>query len=168
MTDETSVGIDEQFFRRVDSTSNLPSQRSLLTSALQVSGCCAAQITDTSDQMRALQSPAWQNSESSKDDEPHEMKGCGVNIPRSGSMKIAGSMAHSPGTTRRHMLMTELSESVRRHMLWERRKTGNQERMINSKAQFYRRNTDMETYPSVDAVKDDFCGCSRTYHTSGW
>jgi hypothetical protein len=36
------------------------------------------------------------------------------------SVRSCALMAHSPRTTRRNMLATELTESLRRHLLWER------------------------------------------------
>jgi hypothetical protein len=48
----------------------------------------------------------------------------GPDVPRSKPIGMKPpaphSLAHSPRTTRRNMLATELTESLRRHLLWER------------------------------------------------
>lgn len=75
----------------------------------------------------------------------------GPDVPRSkpiGMKPAPGqSMAHSPRTTRRNMLATELTESLRRHLLWER-----QQKSATANAFLKRRHTahdmkNLQEYP---------------------
>ncbi|KAL2822003.1 hypothetical protein BJX63DRAFT_178196 [Aspergillus granulosus] len=118
---------EKEMFQRVDSRPNLVSRRSLLTmmmhQPLKMRG-------DTSRSTPALQrsrltSPNGPSIPASPPDDDDEesltMKGPGVPRSKPIIMKPAPqSAAHSPRTTRRNMLATELTESLRRHLLWER------------------------------------------------
>ncbi|KAL1886970.1 hypothetical protein Cpir12675_006800 [Ceratocystis pirilliformis] len=87
--------------------------------------------------------------------------------------------ALSPRTTRRNMLSTELTESLRRHMLWER-----QQKSKTVNAVLQRRHTSHEvanlkqypTAPYMDKTEGDKTNWNRYftkeaqdgYHTKGW
>ena len=89
--------------------------------------------------------------------------------------------AHSPRTTRRNMLATELTESLRRHLLWER-----QQKSTTANAVFKRRHTaaeglsKLQDYPGttkneaqVETSKNNswnhyFDYGPWEYHTKGW
>ncbi|KAI5298376.1 hypothetical protein KEM55_003463 [Ascosphaera atra] len=96
-------------------------------------------------------------------------------------------MAHSPRTTRRNMLASELTESLRRHLLWERQQKGGAMGVANNPiANLTRRHTThnvagLTEFPGVgdnnnntetadddddDPYDDDFYGSE--YHTKGW
>lgn len=129
--------IDEKFFQRVDSTANLTSRRSLITLALAQND--RSQSTSA---LRARSGPNGLNlrtspktgSPNDSDEAPLMMKGMRSSnlkpireVPRSGAQPIQAAptyinvpAAHSPRTNRRTMLATELTDSLRRDMIWER------------------------------------------------
>lgn len=139
---------DPVTFKRVPSKPNLTSQRSLISlmfagqdqRAKNLSGHASQSTSALPQHVRALGGRAFPNappmvsSPNDSDDNGLEMKR-GLRrtplkpiteIPRSSAQPIM-SHAHSnhqaalsPRTTRRNMLATELTESLRRHLLWER------------------------------------------------
>lgn len=148
-------------FQRVESRPNLTSRRSMLTAMMH-----------EPDRQRALQNaasrstPAMRRSRTSspngpslasspKDDEPGlEMRGAAV--PRSKPIIMTTSNVHppalSPRTTRRNMLTTELTESLRKHLLWER-----QQKNATNNAALKRRHTsqdvkNLKQYPEPVAL----------------
>ncbi|KAH8903170.1 DUF1752-domain-containing protein [Coniochaeta sp. PMI_546] len=129
-------------FKRIDSTTNLTSRRSLITLMLaQTEGQVqrnprgiASQSTSALPRTRT--SPNGPIVSPNDSDEaplmmkrgprPPPMKSINE-VPRSAALPImttTNGIAHqtmlSPRTTRRNMLATELTESLRRHLLWER------------------------------------------------
>jgi hypothetical protein len=128
-------------FKRIDSTTNLTSRRSLITLMLardqQVQrNPRGIASQSTSALPRARTSPNGPIISPSDSDEaplmmkrgarPPPMKSINE-VPRSGAMPImtttngiSHQMMLSPKTTRRNMLATELTESLRRHLLHER------------------------------------------------
>ncbi|KAL2264655.1 hypothetical protein VTJ83DRAFT_7165 [Remersonia thermophila] len=139
----SSVGESKIQFKRVDSTANLPSRRSLITLMLsrndrsQRLGGVASQSTSALPRARTnLNGPQPIASPNDSDDGPLMMKRSNLRappmrpineIPRSSAQPInvtaatgihAGAL--SPRTTRRHMLATELTDSLRRNLLLER------------------------------------------------
>lgn len=119
---------EKELFQRVDSRANLTSRRSLLTTLMH-----------EGDRAQALQSaasrstPAMRRSRTSSPNgpslatSPQEDSGLMMRssqIPRSKPIIMTTSNTHppalSPRTTRRNMLQTELTESLRKHLLWER------------------------------------------------
>lgn len=119
---------DRELFQRVDSRPNLTSHRSLLTTLMH-----------EGDRAQALQNaasrstPAMRRSRTSSPNgpslatSPQEDSGLmmrSTQIPRSKPIIMTTSNTHppalSPRTTRRNMLQTELTESLRKHLLWER------------------------------------------------
>ncbi|KAI9794624.1 MAG: hypothetical protein M1816_004511 [Peltula sp. TS41687] len=123
--------VDEKpMFQRVDSKLNLTSRRSLLTNLLHGPQRAAAFAQQAASQSTsALNRPRTTGPNGpSVDLSPEqrstlEMRGSGV--PRSKPIGLpTSSRSHppvlSPRTTRRNMLGTELTESLRKHLLWER------------------------------------------------
>ncbi|MCJ1406261.1 hypothetical protein MMC19_000326 [Ptychographa xylographoides] len=122
---------DKQLFQRVDSRPHLPSRRSLLTTLIHQPDRAAAlaeQALKSSKSTPALRrsrksSPTGPSTAGSSDDESTfvtpEPK-----VPGARPIIITTSNTHppalSPRTTRRNMLATELTESLRKHLLWER------------------------------------------------
>ncbi|KAL1624319.1 hypothetical protein SLS56_007858 [Neofusicoccum ribis] len=120
-------------FQRVDSKPNLTSRRSLLTTLMH-----------EGDRAQALQNaasrstPALRRSRTSSPNGPSVAASPNTHtlryqpqpepesqIPRSKPIIMTTSNTHappalSPRTTRRNMLTTELTESLRKHLLWER------------------------------------------------
>jgi hypothetical protein len=117
--------IDDKTFQRVDSRPNLASRRSLITTMLHQQDRAAALANAASKSM----GPPLAASPDSDDGTPLKQ---GIkldqNIPRSASQPVftittnvtSHQAASSPKTTRRNMLQTELTASLRRHLLWER------------------------------------------------
>ncbi|KDN60780.1 hypothetical protein CSUB01_05972 [Colletotrichum sublineola] len=174
--DSNKSSIDEKtFFQRVDSKINLTSRRSLITLMIKQN--------DRKSSSRALGDIASQStstlavSPNDSDDAPLMMKR-GVRssplkpitkIPRSAAQPIYTTASHShlqaalsPRTTRRNMFATELTESLRRNLLWER-----QQKSSTANAVLKRRHTSHDVanpqqYFSKDM--DNFGG----YHSKGW
>ncbi|SPQ23228.1 d58e994d-3e3d-436e-83f2-cd6eb0e099dd [Thermothielavioides terrestris] len=130
-------------FKRVDSTAHLPSRRSMITLMLAANnnraqrlGNVASQSTSAIPRARpSLNGPSVAVSPNDSDESPLMMRGTSrappmrpINeVPRSAAQPInvtATGMhyqaALSPRTTRRNMLATELTESLRRNLLRER------------------------------------------------
>jgi hypothetical protein len=128
---------EKELFQRVDSRPNLTSRRSLLTSLMH-----------EPDRAKALQnaasrsSPALRRSRTSTPNGPSVATspepGAQFAVPNQDATRPkpiimttsnthAPQLALSPRTTRRNMLSTELTESLRKNLLWERqhRSTGN-------------------------------------------
>ncbi|KAL3464024.1 hypothetical protein BJX64DRAFT_276007 [Aspergillus heterothallicus] len=117
---------EKEMFQRVDSRPNLVSRRSLLTmmmhQPLRMQGN-ASRSTPALQRSRLTSPNGPSIPASPPDDDEESLTMKGPDVPRSKPiiMKPAPqSVAHSPRTTRRNMLATELTESLRRHLLWER------------------------------------------------
>lgn len=135
---------EKNMFQRVDSTLHLPSRRSLITLMIQRSehevknGLTTSQSTlglpRARGQHQHQHQPPSLAASPNDSDEPalmmrHRPRGPQstlrpINeIPRSSAQPImnpSAGVARSPRTNRRMMLSTELTESLRRHLLWER------------------------------------------------
>lgn len=131
---------DKSFFQRVDSRPNLTSRRSLITTMLHQSDRAQALATAASKSTPAMQrsrtsspnGPSLAASPDSEHNVPLMMKQ-GLKpiaeIPRSAAQPIIQTttnmtphqLALSPRTTRRNMLASELTVSLRQHLLWERK-----------------------------------------------
>lgn len=199
---------DAVTFKRVPSKPNLTSQRSLISlmfagqdDRARNLGNHASQSTSAIPQRaRTMQNMSNMSrmvaSPNDSDDNGLEMRRTvrptplkPINeIPRSGAQPIMTNAqphrqqaALSPRTTRRNMLATELTESLRRHLLWER-----QQKTSTANAVLKRRHTshdvaNLKQYPERPCMKksseepnasswnqyfnrDAFGG----YHTQGW
>jgi len=197
--DSGNPSIDEKtFFQRVDSRPNLTSRRSLITTLLHQSDRANALATQASKSTPALQrsrttspnGPSLAASPDSDDASPLMMKK-GLKpipeIPRSGAQPIIMTttnttphqLALSPRTTRRNMLATELTVSLRQHLLWER-----QQKSQTANAVLKRRHTahdvaNLKQYPDkVHMNKEEmeptaswnqyFSQGLGEYHSKGW
>jgi hypothetical protein len=131
ITESGTASIDErpEMFQRVDSRPNLVSRRSLLTmmmhqpTKMNMNGnAFRSSPALQRSRLTSPNGPSIPTSPPENDEESLTMRG--PDVPRSKpiGMKAPGpqSVAHSPRTTRRNMLATELTESLRRHLLWER------------------------------------------------
>lgn len=178
---------DKELFQRVDSRPNLASRRSLLTSALH-----------EPDRARALadaatrSTPALRRSRTSTPNGPSlaTTPNPGMPVGLSGHSATAArpitmtssttqlQLALSPRTTRRNMLSTELTESLRKNLLWER-----QHRSTGNLAALKRRHTsndvkNLRQHPEPGPVlshrdtsqfnNDFFNAGLGEYHTKGW
>ncbi|KAL5357425.1 hypothetical protein BJX96DRAFT_15826 [Aspergillus floccosus] len=178
---------EREMFQRVDSKPNLVSRRSLLTMMMHQPTKMGATRSTPALQRSRLTSPNGPSIPASPPDDDNEsLTMRGPDVPRSKPiiMKPAPqSVAHSPRTTRRNMLATELTESLRRHLLWER-----QQKSATANAFLKRRHTahdgmaNLQEYPKggqgsgQDSAGKDKSGSLNhytdfgpwEYHVKGW
>lgn len=150
---------NKELFQRVDSRPNLVSRRSLLT--MMIHQPQRNMVPPGKNGANSRSTPAFQRSQlstpnahsvaCSPDDEENTLTMKGPEVPRSKPIVVRNvshhSGAHSPRTTRRNMLATELTESLRRHLLWER-----QQKTAPAAQAFKRRHTahdmaNLQEYP---------------------
>ncbi|KAL8392330.1 hypothetical protein RB595_002500 [Gaeumannomyces hyphopodioides] len=194
--------IDEKtFFQRVDSKVNLTSRRSLITLMLERNdrqvklGNGASQSTSAIHQGRRppRQGPSFVSSPNDSDDSPLMMKkGTRTahlkpinEIPRSAAQPILtpGHNTHhqaalSPRTTRRNMLSTELTESLRRHLVWERSQKSSTVNAVLKRRHTSQDVANLKQYPDKVVMKkdtelnpssyDQYFGRDAGYHSKGW
>ncbi|CAI7565137.1 hypothetical protein PCG10_006129 [Penicillium crustosum] len=156
ITEGGESSVDEQggMFQRVDSRPNLVSRRSMLTMMMHQPARMQSNAFRSSpalqrSRLTSPSGPSIPQSPPDKEDESLVMRG--PDVPRSKPIVMntngSQSMAHSPRTTRRNMLATELTESLRRHLLWER-----QQKSATANAFLKRRHTahdmkNLQEYP---------------------
>ncbi|KAJ2898174.1 hypothetical protein MKZ38_004140 [Zalerion maritima] len=196
---------DKNMFQRVDSKANLTSRRSLITLMIEQNDQRTNRIHNPSSQSTSAlnhvraraplpAAPAMLSSPNDSDESPLTMKRGMRGTPLKPINEVSRTAAQpimttnhvhqqaalSPRTTRRNMLATELTESLRRHLLWER-----QQKSSTANAVLKRRHTshdvaNLKQYPerpylnkAEDAnasswneywTKEAFNG----YHTQGW
>ncbi|KAF2837539.1 DUF1752-domain-containing protein [Patellaria atrata CBS 101060] len=186
---------EKNMFKRVDSRPNLTSRRSLLTTLMHEGDRAAALQQAATRQPHGLRrsrtsSPNGPSIATSPKAEPsvqfHDPQQ-EPDIPRSQSRPIiiTTSNTHqpalSPRTTRRNMLSTELTESLRKHLLWER-----QQKNATSSAVLKRRHTsndvkNLRNYPGeshhmvtlketkpTNSFNAYFDNGLQEYHERGW
>jgi hypothetical protein len=156
ITEGGESSVDEQggMFQRVDSRPNLVSRRSMLTMMMHQPARMQGNAFRSSpalqrSRLTSPSGPSIPQSPPSNEEESLVMRG--PDVPRSKPIVMntnaSQSMAHSPRTTRRNMLATELTESLRRHLLWER-----QQKSATANAFLKRRHTahdmkNLQEYP---------------------
>ncbi|KAL8330633.1 hypothetical protein RB593_001569 [Gaeumannomyces tritici] len=192
--------IDEKpFFQRVDSKVNLTSRRSLITLMLERNdrqvklGNGASQSTSAIHQGRPQhQGPSFVASSNDSDDNPLMMRGSRAahlepinEIPRSAAQPILTSahnshyhVALSPRTTRRNMLSTELTESLRRHLIWERSQKSSTVNAVLKRRHTSHDVANLGQYPERVVIKEDtdvnassydlYFNRDAGYHSKGW
>lgn len=182
--DSGKSSVDEKYFQRVESKAKMTSRPSLITLMLaqderaKALGSHASQSTSAIPRSRVTQNGLSLGASPNDSDEgPLMMKGMRqstlkpiVEIPRSSAQPIAAapSQIHaqaclSPRTTRRHMLATELTESLRRNLLWER-----QQKTSTANAVLKRRHTsqdvaNLQQFPNKACIKE-----SEDVNASSW
>lgn len=151
-------------FQRVDSKPNLASHKSLLTTLMNEGDRAAA-----FQNMASRSTPALRRARSSKGSPPVGIPAeedddstidasipmLGPHMTRSKPIIMTTSNGHqqmalSPRTTRRNMLSTEMTESLRKHVLWER-----QQKKATANAVLKRRHTahnltNLKEYPGQE------------------
>lgn len=185
-----SVAEEKPVFKRVDSRANLVSRKSLLTRGLNEPQRAAA-LAEAAMKSSALRrsrtsspnGPSLPASPTNEEDHNLSRRGDGVTRPKPIICTTSNTHlpAHSPRTARRNMLATELTESLRRHLLWER-----QQKSTTANAVFKRRHTahhemaNLQEYPGSknghvlkEASKNNswnhyFDYGPWEYHTKGW
>ena len=158
---------DRQLFQRVDSRPNLTSRRSLLTTRIhqpdRAAAIAAMASKSTSSLHRSRTSPTGPSVATSPEDE--SVLATHASGTKSKPIIMTTSNTHppclSPRTTRRNMLATELTESLRKHLLWER-----QQKNTTANAAVKRRHTahdmaNLQQYPSTS-------GSGTTSRNNSW
>lgn len=199
--DSGKSSVDDKYFQRVPSKANLTTRPSLITLMLAQNeraknlGNHASQSTSAIPRARAgpvASTIGSGGSPNDSDEAPLMMMGTHHStlkpiseIPRSTAQPIAVNRASaqaalSPRTTRRNMLATELTESLRRHLLWER-----QQKSSTANAVLKRRHTshdvpNLKQFPEKPCLKkgeEDDAACWNQYfckealngyHSKGW
>lgn len=161
-------------FKRVDSRPQLTSRRSLLSTMLHEPDRAVALANAASKStpvLRKRPSPPLPQ---------YDTPARSAAIPQSKPIMAAANPyppAFSPRTTRRNMLATELTESLRHHMLWERRPRG-----AATASDLKRRHTSHDVknlmdypqpYPQKQTSKNNswnhyFDQGQHEYHHAGW
>lgn len=196
---------DKTLFQRVDSKANLTSRRSLITLALEQNnrrgnlGGVASQSTPAIHHRSrtSFHGPSLVASPNDSDEAPLMMKrqsrGAPLRsikeAPRSSAQPIrlttpngvTQPMALSPRTTRRNMLATELTESLRRDLLWERSQKSSTANAVLKRRHTSNNIANLKQYPQQpymnrdngdinasswdqDFAREAFGG----YHSKGW
>ncbi|KAL7755458.1 hypothetical protein ACKLNR_014556 [Fusarium oxysporum f. sp. zingiberi] len=183
MEESGKSSMDDEFFQRVDLKPNLTSRRSLITLMFAQNdracslGAHSSQLTSAIPGSRIANGPSLAASPNNSDEAPLMMKGMlgpGLKpihkVPRSdaqpimtGCNKVQSQAALSPRTTRRNMVATELTESLRRHLRWER-----QQKSSTANAVLKRRHTsngvaNLKQYPEKGCMEK-----SRDVNASGF
>ncbi|KAL8800105.1 MAG: hypothetical protein Q9182_005417 [Xanthomendoza sp. 2 TL-2023] len=150
---------EKPLFHRVDSRPNLVSRRSLLTTLINQPDRAAAFANMASKSTSALRrsrrsTPSATSTGTSPEGESSQAMH-GGNITPAKPIIMTTSNTHppplSPRSTRRNMLATELTESLRKHLLWER-----QQKSTTANAVLKRRHTahdmaNLQEYPGTKA-----------------
>lgn len=174
---------DKPLFQRVDSTANLASRRSLLT-CLMNEGDRQAAFANMAQSQPVLRKSKTQvrMDPSIKITEPETEVGAQMKRSKPMMMNFSNAqpmpVAFSPKTTRRYMLASEMTESLRKQILFER-----QQKKATAHAVLKRRHTTQDltkikVHPSTEAeerAKENFSwndefglGGIADYHQSGW
>jgi hypothetical protein len=190
--------VDKNMFQRVESQANLTSRPSMLTMQLHNPQRALALANPGSRSSPALRRSRTSSSPPSSSSSPNRpahpdssddneaepvltMRGPQSSRP----MPIINTTtnthppAHSPRTTRRNMLATELTESLRKHLLWERKQKSTTANAFLKRRHTARDVAHLQEYPDL---KPDLAAVepSKTnswnhyfeapweYHTKGW
>lgn len=178
---------DKPLFQRVDSQPNLVSRRSVLTAELNqldraaTFANLASKSTPVIRRTKTSTSSGPSDGNSPIDDSslsmlPGQMTRSKpiIMTPRNGQQ-----MAFSPKTTRRNMLATEMTESLRKNVLWERQQKKATTNAIIKRRHTAQNLTNLQNYPG-EAVQASEQGSRNTsfdhyfeaglgeYHRAGW
>ncbi|KAI1007065.1 hypothetical protein K3495_g1152 [Podosphaera aphanis] len=184
---------EKNLFQRVDSRVNLTSRRSLITTMLhQHDRMDALAVAATNSKSESSLRPVpVSNSrgpvlKAPNDQLAHTLKqnlGSISEIPRSVAQPISRPGSHSqnlalsPRTTRRNMLASELTVSLRHHLLWERKQKSQTVNAVLTRRHTSQDVEHLKQYPEtsckgVDDVKGSwdeyFPGGLGEYNSRGW
>ncbi|GJC89519.1 uncharacterized protein ColLi_12357 [Colletotrichum liriopes] len=188
--DSNRSSIDEKtFFQRVDSKVNLTSRRSLITLMIKQNdrskniGNIASQSASALPWSRTSHPapPTLAVSPNDSGDAPLMMKR-GV---RSSTLKPINEPATTPPgrplplTNRRNMLATELTESLRRNLLWERKQKSSTANAMLKRRHTFHDVANLKQYPEKVCLKNEDAPASPQYfsmdiynfggyHSKGW
>ncbi|EHY58203.1 hypothetical protein HRR83_004937 [Exophiala dermatitidis] len=122
-SDDGRAAPEPNLFRRVESRPDLVSRRSMLTLALNKGqGAMNYAYSQPVLHRPGVTSPKGKSAAGSPEEDDGMMMQTSKRPPIAISPPKASAkaVAHSPRTTRRNMLATELTESLRKNLLWER------------------------------------------------
>lgn len=181
-------------FKRVDSAAHLPSRRSILTAGLTEGDRAKGLLNAASQSSPAIRRMERASShtgplvamspDDNDDDGPVMMRPVAnsraINI--NSQQSSAYALAQSPRTTRRNMLSTELTESLRKNLLWERQQKNTTvnaflKREARSMANLQRAGQSAQQAGPPHARDDltrgnnsynDYFNVTSEYHTKGW
>ncbi|WKT54316.1 Protein of unknown function DUF3295 [Fusarium oxysporum f. sp. vasinfectum] len=197
MEESGKSSMDDKFFQGVDSKPNLTSRRSLITLMLAQNnrlGNHASKSTSAIPRSRMADGPSLGASPNDSDEAPLMMKGMrgpGLKpiheVPRSKAQPIITGPSHiqpqaalSPRTNRRNTLATELTESLRRHLLWQRQVQSSTANAVLKRQHTSHDVADLKQYPEKPCMKksEDVNASSWNryfskeaidgYHSKGW
>lgn len=178
---------DKPLFQRVDSHPNLVSRRSVLTTELNQLDRAATFANLASKSTPVIRRTKTSTSSGPSDGVP-AVEGSSLamlpgHMTRSKPIVMtsqnAQQMAYSPKTTRRNMLATEMTESLRKNVLWERQQKKATTNAIIKRRHTAQNLTNLENYPG-EAVQASKQGSRNTsfdhyfeaglgeYHRAGW
>ena len=182
--------VEKNMFQRVESQANLTSRRSMLTMQLHNPQRATALANAASRSSPALRrsrtsSPNGPSHPDSSDENEHEpvltMRGPQSSRPMPIICTTSNTHppAHSPRTTRRNMLATELTESLRKHLLWERKQKSTTANAFLKRRHTAQNMAQLQEYPDlkpdpavVEASKNNSWNAyfegPWEYHTKGW
>jgi hypothetical protein len=182
--------VEKNMFQRVESQANLTSRRSMLTMQLHNPQRATALANAASKSSPALRrsrtsspnGPSIPDSPDENEDEPIlTMRGPQSSRPMPIICTTTNTHppAHSPRTTRRNMLATELTESLRKHLLWERKQKSTTANAFLKRRHTARDMAHLQEYPdlkpdpaAVEASKNNswnhYFEGPWEYHTKGW
>ena len=178
---------DKPMFQRVDSQPNLVSRRSLLTTELHQLDRAATFANLASKSTPAIRRTKTSTSSALSDSvSPVEDPSLALlpgHMTRSKPIIVttrsAQQMAFSPKTTRRNMLATEMTESLRKNVLWERQQKKATTNAIIKRRHTAQNLTNLQHYPG-EALQVARQGSRNTsfdhyfeaglgeYHKAGW
>lgn len=202
--DSGNLSVDDKWlkFKRVDSNANLTSRRSLITLMLAQNDDRARRLGNQASQSTSALPQARNNrkalspdgSPNDSDEAPLMMRGARQSnlmpiireVPRTAAQPIAttshchAQAALSPRTTRRNMLATELTESLRRHLLWERSQKSSTANAVLKRRHTSQDVANLKQYPEQPCMKKSEDANSGSwnqyfqkethegYHSKGW
>ena len=181
--DEASENADnskEPLFHRVDSKPNLVSRRSLLTTLLNQNDRAADFANMASKSQPALRrsrtsTPMAPSVGTSPQEDP-SVSMLGQHMTPSKPIVMNRSQSHhqmalSPRTTRKNMLHSEMTESLRKSVLWERQQKRSTAQAVLKRSKTAQALTNLEPLEGgarVDHPDDWYADGLGAYHTKGW
>ena len=192
--DSGMAGIDEKTFQRVDPRPNLSSRRSLITTMLHQNDRANAFASAAT---ASKSKPAHCRSRTSSSDGPsletspvsgdatllmiekglkpisENSQSTAQSIVQTTTNTASHQLALSPRTTRRNMLNSELTVSLRQHLLWARKAVSNRSHTARNEANLKRvpRWLCMDDKDDGDKSKwndNYYYGQGLGYHSRGW
>ncbi|TQS39090.1 hypothetical protein Golomagni_00390 [Golovinomyces magnicellulatus] len=178
-----NVSVDEKtLFRRVDSRPNLTSRRSLITTMLHQHDRMEALVSAATNSKSTPEinsnnfSTSREKSTSLVQESPEHASNLGpiLEMTRSEARPIARQgmasqkLALSPRTTRRNMLASELTVSLRQHLLWERKQKSQTANAVLKRRHTAQDIAQLRQLPERSFMgKEDIKGCWENYFEGG-